>query len=293
VVWAAVTAAAQVIPTIPMALGLGGSFSFATALAPLAGIFFGPIYGVLCAAAGGFAGSIIAPHNAWLGLAHFIIGAVSAFTAGCIAWGGWPPVKISLKGNFIINGGIIVFLLGTILWFSNDIGRRLPMFPVVFYGLGLAALIAGSMFAGKFIAGKNHLLKFPGVMLCAFGGMAASASIANFFFLMIHELPDSVWALLTVQAPAERFLFSIGTALVGVPLLICLPKVGIFIGPQEEPEEEPPAEEPFRSASGPETPAGDDSGLPPLPPLEDSPGDGAARDETAGDVKTGEFPPRF
>jgi len=236
-VWAAVTAAAQIIPTIPM-LGTGRTFSFATALAPLAGIFFGPLAGALCAAAGGFVGSLLAPHTAWMGPATFIIGTVTAFTSGCIAWGGWPPVKISRKGNFIVNGGIIVYLLGTALWFSHETGRSLVRFPLVFYGAGFAAMLAGSMFAGRILAGRKQALKFPALMLCAFGGMVGGASIGNFFGLVLFDFPREMWMLLTFMAPAERLVFSIATALVGLPLLANLPKTGIFIGPQEEAAED-------------------------------------------------------
>ncbi|MCL2600777.1 MAG: ECF transporter S component, partial [Treponema sp.] len=165
VVWAALAAAAHLIPTIPM-MGTGRHFSFAAALTPLAGIFFGPIFGALCAAAGGFVGSLLAPHTAWMGPATFIIGTVTAFTAGCIAWGGWPPVKINGKGNFVINGGIIVFLLGTVLWFSHETGRSLVSLPLVFYGSGFIALVVGSMFASRFLVGRNHVLKFPVIIVC-------------------------------------------------------------------------------------------------------------------------------
>jgi len=232
-VWAAVTAGAQVIPTIPM-LGTGRSFSFASALAPLAGIFFGPLAGALCAAAGGFVGSLLAPHTAWMGPGTFIVGTVTAFTAGCIAWGRWPPIRISGNGSFVINGGIIVFLLGTVLWFSHETGRSLVRFPLVFYGAGFAALLVGSAFAGRILAGGNHALKFPALMLCAFGGMAGGASIGNFFGLVLFDFPREMWMVLTVTAPIERLVFSVATALVGLPLLSSLPKIGIFIGPQED-----------------------------------------------------------
>ena len=232
-VWAAVSAAAQLIPTIPM-LGTGRSFSFAAALTPLAGIFFGPLAGALCAAAGGFVGSLIAPHTAWMGPATFVVGTVTAFTSGCIAWGSWPPVRISRRGSFVINGGIIVFLLGTVLWFSHETGRSLVRLPLVFYGAGLVALLVGSLFAGRILASRNRALKFPALMLCAFGGMAGGASIGNFFGLVIFDHPRELWMFLTFAAPIERLVFSAGTALVGLPLLASLPKIGIFLGPQEE-----------------------------------------------------------
>lgn len=132
-VWAAVVAAAHIIPAIPM-LGTGSNFSLSAVLSPLSGIFFGPLFGALCSAAGGFIGSLVAPHTAWMGMGTFIIGTVTAFTSGCIAWGSWPPITLNSRGSLVINGGIIVYLVGTLLWFSQEIGRSLVIFPVVFYG---------------------------------------------------------------------------------------------------------------------------------------------------------------
>ena len=48
-VWAAVLAASHMLPAVPL-IGVGGTMSVSTALAPLTGIFFGPWAGLLCAA---------------------------------------------------------------------------------------------------------------------------------------------------------------------------------------------------------------------------------------------------
>jgi hypothetical protein len=230
-VWAALVGASHIIPAIPM-LGTGRSFSLATALYPLSGIFFGPIQGALCSIAGGFIGSLIAPHTAWLGLFTFVIGTASAFTSGCIAWSSWPPIALNIRGSLVINGGIIIYLLGTALWFSQEIGRSVPLFPAVFYGAGFAALIIGIVIAGKILSGKNSAFKFFALWLCAFGGMIGGATIGNFFTLVLFQLPRETWIYLTVAAPIERAVFSLGTAMIGVPLLTALPKAGIFLGPQ-------------------------------------------------------------
>jgi hypothetical protein len=235
-VWAAVVAAAHIVPAIPM-LGTGSNFTLAAALSPLSGIFFGPIAGALCSAAGGFIGSLVAPHTAWMGMGTFIVGATTAFTSGCIAWGSWPPITINQKGSFVVNGGIIVYLLGTVLWFSQETGRSVPVFPLVYYGAGFVAFTVGTIFAGRVLAGKKEPLKFPILWLCAFGGMIGGAVIGNFFSLILYQMPRETWLYLTVAAPLERAVFSLGAALIGAPLLAGLPKIGIFVGPQEEIEE--------------------------------------------------------
>jgi hypothetical protein len=232
-VWAAVIAAAHIIPTVPI-FGTGRNFSLASALFPLSGILFGPLAGSLCSAAGGFVGNIAAPHTAWMGMGTFIIGTTTSFTSGCIAWGSWPPVTVNQKGNFVINGGIIVYVIGSLLWFSQEIGRNTVVFPLVVYGLGFTALIAGCIFACKALAGKNAVLKFSVVWLCAFGGMIGGSAVGNFFTLILYRNPREFWLPLTAIAPLERSIFSVGTALIGVPLLAALPKIGISVGPNFE-----------------------------------------------------------
>jgi uncharacterized membrane protein len=232
-VWAAVVAAAHIVPTIPI-LGTGGNFSLSAVLSPLSGIFFGPIAGALCSAAGGFIGSLVAPHTAWLGLGTFIIGTTTAFTTGCAAWGTWPPVTLNRRGSLVVNGGIIIYLIGTVLWFSQVVGRATVIFPLVYYSAGFAAFLIGSIFAGRVLTGKNNALKLPLLWLCAFGGMIGGATIGNFFSLVLYQLPRETWLYLTVAAPLERAVFSLGAALVAAPLLAGLPKAGIFVGPQEE-----------------------------------------------------------
>jgi uncharacterized membrane protein len=232
-VWAAVVAAGHILPTIPI-IGTGGTFSLASALNPLSGIFFGPIAGALCTAAGGFIGSLIAPHTAWMGPFTFIIGTTTAFTAGGISWGKFPPVKISMEGSFIFNGGIIVYFVGSVLWFTQSIGRSVILLPVVYYGLGFAAMIAGFFTARKMFASKIRWLRFPAVWLCAFGGLVGGATIGNFFSLVLFEQPREFWLALTFISPLERVIFAAGAMLVGVPLLEGLKKIGISVGPVYE-----------------------------------------------------------
>ena len=231
--WAAIVAAGHLLPAFPI-IGTTATFSLTAVLSPLSGIFFGPLAGALCSAVGGFTGSLIAPHTAWLGLGTFIIGTVTAFTSGCIAWGRWPLIKVNKSGHFIINGGIIVYILGTILWFTQEIGRSVIRFPLIYYGTGFIALVAGSFFIEKALSCSSKVLKFPALWLAAFGGMVGGATVGNFFYLVLFNAPRETWLYLALAAPLERALFSLGAALIGVPLLLGLPRIGIMIGPPEE-----------------------------------------------------------
>jgi len=232
-VWAAVVAAGHILPTVPI-WGTGSSFSVSMALSPLSGIFFGPVAGALCSAVGGLIGSLIAPHTAWMGIGTFIIGATTAFTAGCIAWGKWPPIAINDNGSINFNGGIIVYIIGTILWFTQETGRSLIRLPLIYYGLGFIAMIAGIIFSGRLFRSAGKLQKFPAIWLCAFGGLVGGATAGNFFSLILYKLPKEIWNALTIVSPIERAVFALGAMFIGAPLMVGLNKLGIFVGPQEE-----------------------------------------------------------
>jgi len=235
-VWAAVVAAGYLIPAFPI-WGAGGRFSLANVLNPLSGIFFGPVAGTLCSAVGGFIGSLIAPDAAWMGPGTFIIGATTAFTTGCIAWGKWPPVVISRNGNFIINGAIIVYLIGTILWFTQEIGRSVVLYPVIVYGLGFIAFILAIVLAKQLFASNNRIKKFLSFWLYSFGGLIGGAAIGNFFALVLRKEPRELWTALIIATPVERAIFALGAALVGLPLIIGLNKLKIPAGPQQDDKE--------------------------------------------------------
>jgi len=225
-VWAAVIASVHILPTFPI-LGAGGTFSIASVLIPLSGIFFGPIAGALCSAAGCFLGNLIAPFTAWAGLGTFIIGTTTAFTTGCIAWGKWPPFAI---------GGIVVYIIGTALWFTQEIGRSIILYPLIYYGLGFISLIAGIILAPRFFLGTNRYLKFPAIWLCAFGGLIGGATVGNFLSLVLYKQPQEFWATMIIISPVERAVFATGAMLVGAPLMSGLNKIGIYTGPQSEEE---------------------------------------------------------
>jgi len=229
-VWASVVAAGHLIPTLPI-WGTGSNFSIANVLSPLSGIFFGPIVGALCSAIGGFIGSFVSPVPPMLGPFTFIIGTVSAFTTGCIAWSKWPPVKVNMEGSFIINGGLIVYIIGTILWFTQEAGRNFIWLPVVFYGLGFIAMVVGFFLAGKFFASSKKVLKLPAIWLSAFGGLIGGATVGNFFYLVIFTPPAVDLVRLVFVSPLERALFAAVAMIIGVSLLEGLRKIGVSVGP--------------------------------------------------------------
>ena len=216
-IWAALIAVGNLLPAIPI-VGTGSTFSVSAALLPLAGIFFGPIGGAICAAIGGFIGQIIAPHIAWLGIATFLIGTVNAFVAGCVT-----------RGKWYISIGIIV--LGYILWFSTAIGREAAIFPIIYYTLGLiTTVLCAIIFREKNVFTKKPVLRGVGIFLAAFTGFVATSAWVNFVGIILYQWPAAMWKGLAFVSPFERAIFALGATIIGVPLLIGLPKIGVFVG---------------------------------------------------------------
>jgi hypothetical protein len=147
-VMAAVMAVAAFIPVTVVA-GVGKVISAAVMLEPLIGVILGPVLGMYAAAAGAFAGQILAPHGAIFGLLTFIPPTVGATAAGLVAHKKW-------KAGSLIMGAVIL------LWYSTSIGRQLYYYPYMpFLFLGLVLLFRNNL--GEWIHVKyNEVLGFKG-----------------------------------------------------------------------------------------------------------------------------------
>ncbi|NPV71992.1 MAG: hypothetical protein HPY55_15405 [Firmicutes bacterium] len=218
-IWAALIVSASFLPTLPIWF-TGSTFSLASALIPLAGIFFGPEKGALCAAIAQVAGTFIAPHTAWLGIWTPLVGTANAYVSGCVSRKRWAPAL-----------GVIV--AGWALWYTSPVGREAAIFPAVFYSLGIAAAVTGSTWGSKFISSPGAITAGAGIWLASFAGFVGAAAVGNVFGLLLLRIPAKVWKALVFVSPWERSLFSLMAAVVGVPLMQGLRKVGIGVGPRD------------------------------------------------------------
>jgi uncharacterized membrane protein len=219
-VWAALLAVSKLLPSIPI-VGTGATFSISTILTPLAGILFGPVPGVIIASVGGFIGQMIAPHTAWMGIFTFLIGVFNAYAAGCVVSKKW-----------YIPIGII--LLGSVLWVLNPIGKEALMIPAVFYSSGILAALLSGFLGRKWLLMDKSILKFIAIIFASYTGFVCASAYANYVGgLLMMQWPASMWNALAFVSPFERLIFSTGAAIVGVPLLFGLPKIGLFVGPQK------------------------------------------------------------
>ena len=223
-VWAAVIAAATLLPAIPI-IGLGATFSVANALVPLAGILFGPVVGAVCAAIGGFIGQLIAPHTVVFGPLSFLMPTMGALAAGfAMQKGKW----------YVPLGGIIVFSLG---WYLFPTGRDVWFAPLCYYSPGVIATLLLAIWP-TWISDKQRNKMFVGVFLAALAAMGARHSFGNLWVHQLFGLPREVWIAVLAIAPLQRIVFALGTAIVGTPLLIGLPKIGVVVGQMMYEEEE-------------------------------------------------------
>jgi len=233
-VWAAMIAAAHLLPTIVL-VGVGGTLSVSSCLYPLAGIFFGPVAGGLCVGIGSFIGKLLAPSSAWLGMFTFLIPIPTAVTAGLICR--------SKKGGL---AGIGLVIVGMLLWYSQEIGRKAWIFGAVIGGSGILTGIIGLFISRKCLLHKNPVAKSVGIFFASYTGMIVTHLVSDFLNLVLFKSPAITWKLLTFTVPVERITFCLASAIIGTPLLIGLPKIGVFIGPKDpkaEQEESDAAEE--------------------------------------------------
>ena len=230
-VWAALHAASALLPTIPL-LGTGTSFSVGIIFAPLAGVFFGPVAGAAATAVGAFIGSIIAPHTAWIGLATFVPEMFAALVAGFMSRGGkaWPL-------------SLVIVGTGAVLWLATATGRAFPAY-LFGYVLSAIAMVIGGIWGRKWLLSNKFAFQFLMIWLCSFAAMqGGSTPVSTFIGVVVYGFPPELYKALLFLQPGERAVFSLVAAIVGIPLLKGLPKVGVYVGPQDQCQDDPVVDE--------------------------------------------------
>jgi len=203
-VWAALIAVVTLVPAFPM-IGTGATFSVSAALVPLAGILFGPIPGAICAAIGAFIGQLIAPHTVFFGPLSFLIPTLNALCAG-----------FAMRKRWYVPLGVIVIL--SLVWFAFPLGRSVWFTPLI-WTLGIVASLVGWFAGSDWLSSNNRAKLFAGVFLAAMCGTIVDHNFGSLWALIMFKLPREVWLAVLPLAPVERTLFSLGSAIVGTPLL--------------------------------------------------------------------------
>jgi uncharacterized membrane protein len=225
-VWAALIAVVTLVPAFPM-IGTGATFSVSAALVPLAGILFGPIPGAICAAIGAFIGQLIAPHTVFFGPLSFLIPTLNALCAG-----------FAMQKRWYVPLVVIVILSS--VWFAFPLGRSVWFTPLI-WTLGIGASLVGWFVGSDWLGSDQRAKLFAGVFLAAMCGTIVDHNFGSLWALIMFKLPREIWLAVLPLAPVERTLFSLGSAIVGTPLLIGLPQIGVMVGRKlydEEPLEE-------------------------------------------------------
>ena len=216
-VWAALIAVVTLVPAFPI-IGTGATFSVNAALVPLAGILFGPVAGAICAAIGVFLGQLIATHTVFFGPLSFLIATLGAMCAGFAMTKRWYVP-------------LLFTLLFSAAWYLVPLGRDAWFQPAIWL-LGVAACLVGWFVASDWIGSDNRTKIFVGVFLAALAGTIVDHAFGSLWALIQFQLPPEVWLTVLPLAPVERILFSLGAAIIGTPLLIGLPKIGLPVGQQ-------------------------------------------------------------
>lgn len=230
-VWAALIAASHFLPGIPL-FGIGGTMSVSAVLLPLTGIFFGPVAGGLCGGIGQFIGYLIEPSAAWAGMFTWLLDVITPVISGCLAFGFGKGSKGKVR-PFVALGLTALAFIG---WFTHPIGQAAPIYAFIFGGYGLVCVIIGIFFAKRFLLSKNVILKAIAVFVCSAAGMIIMSVLSGVVNFYVFATPADVWKMLATLAPIERSMFSAAAMLIGVPLLMGLPKIGVPAGPMAEAE---------------------------------------------------------
>lgn len=215
-VWAAFIAIAGLLPVIPV-FGTGATFSLSDSAVVLAGVMFGPLAGTLSAAIGGFLGQLLAPHAAVFGVVTFVCPTLAALTAGLL-----------LKRKWVYVLGIFAVL--TVLWYLFPLGRSAWFQPLVNYPLAVILIYPAAIWGFKLLSSLDYKKMFLGVLMISFIGSCASMALGNTMALPMFALPREVWLGVLPIAVPQRILFAILAAVIGVPLLVGLPKIGVTVG---------------------------------------------------------------
>ena len=102
----------------------------------------------------------------------------------------------------------------------------------------IIASLVGWIVASDWIGSENRAKVFAGVFLAALAGTIVDHSFGSTWALILFQLPREIWLAVLALAPWERVLFSLGAAIIGTPLLIGLPKIGVLVGQSAYEEEE-------------------------------------------------------
>ncbi len=224
IVYAALCAVAMLIPGIPT-LGTGSTMSLAYPLGTLAGILFGPYAGALVTTIGGLVGTLIAPHAANLGIWTFTTQAWTAFMTGYIARGKW---QLPAVGSALCL--IVLYTYPAIQeawWFGW----------VALHGIVLS--IPFAIFLAPWLKSKNVGKLSVAVFCISYVGYIAGTVWSDNLGIPMYDLTSELYGyLLAWLMPIERLIFSLFTTVLGVPLLLGLPKIKVYVGPAYDASEE-------------------------------------------------------
>jgi len=133
----------EFVPGIPIIGASGSSISFDASLAPIYGVIVGPYLGFLAAVIGGLA----AAGNLFTILTSFCTG-ISAFVAGMLTT---RRVGKKIYGWIFSVAAIAILLVG---WYSTDVGRAAPFYPIPHIAGLFMVLIARGWIANKILEEK-------------------------------------------------------------------------------------------------------------------------------------------
>lgn len=223
IVWAALSAAAMLIPGIPT-LGTGSTMSLTYPLAPISGILFGPFAGALATMIGSIVGTIIAPASANLGIWTFTTQTGTALVAGYLSRGKWQvPAFIILP----FTAWLYALPPIKVVWWHGWISVT-----------AMILCIISAKWVCKLLKETNISKLSIGAYVIALSSFLIGILISDPQGIIMYDLQADLYKLLTWLMPVERCIFALFTTILAVPLMIGLPKIKVYAGPKYDEGEE-------------------------------------------------------
>nr|MDO8119068.1 hypothetical protein [Candidatus Sigynarchaeota archaeon] len=201
---------------IPLSIILGGIgfFKLTWVLQTITGILLGPILGSAAALIGSIIGTVFSPSP--FGPIALLLPVTAAMQAGLLAWG-YRRVPACILGGL------------TIAWLLVPAG--LAAWPVAFFYVAGILLM---LFCGKKTSDTMHKHASAHRTILAWMIVAYSANITRHVFgnilsATIFGLGADVFIIAIPFTATEQLFFALGSALIGVPLIMAIERSNLMI----------------------------------------------------------------
>lgn len=219
-IWAAVVGATGVLPAIPI-LGFGFTISVGTLVAPMGGLFFGSIAGMIATGIGGLIYTTIAPYTAIFGIITFLCPMTASLTSGLYLEKRWYACMVIYAAIWL--GWLFVY---------PEVDMQAWWYPVAVFipSIVLTLPPINSFIADKVLSWDAKWMVI-GCIVASWCGAWNQLMLGNTMCQVMYRLPYAVWPASLAMSYVGRPISAVISGIFGVGILRALRKLGISFGP--------------------------------------------------------------